>query len=477
MEKSYFTHPQKINIFKRELLWLVLCWNSKRSVGFEKMLKKEISTICDKTTAPPRGNGNVKKIRKEKCSELKRCFGFCDFLSTSWKLFKEFSADTSIHGIKYLTDPKRHWTEKLFWSIALSLSIAACSYLIYDSLIRCLQSPLLLSFSPRAMNIWQIPFAAITICPTGSLSPLNEKYSMYASTDSEIVPPLSNFTDSLETRITNLKFRNDPMKSSDFFTPIITSEGFCFTANMMNFQDLFLDGVKFEAFERLKNPKIPDTRWHLQEGYADSQKIFEFPHRVSGSGENGGIKFEIWRQIAEVKASTSYNKGFKLALHLPSEIPQFDRQYYRFPLEKSATLIIRPTMIVSEGLEGYSILHRKCYFEHEGKLKYFKKYTRSNCMIECLADYTRKTCNCIHFSMPRLVGDKMCDSLKTKCVENARKNFSLDNMRRSLETSKSYDDQGEISCNCLHPCTSLSYEGEISQDDIRYFNRNQMSYE
>jgi len=26
------------------------------------------------------------------------CFGFCEFLSTSWKLFKEFSADTSIHG-------------------------------------------------------------------------------------------------------------------------------------------------------------------------------------------------------------------------------------------------------------------------------------------------------------------------------------------------------------------------------------------
>lgn len=441
------------------------------------MSKREISTICDKAVAaPPQENVIAKKkIQKEKCASLKRCFGLCDFFSTSWKLSKEFSADTSIHGIKYLTDPKRHWTEKLFWSIALSLSIAACSYLIYDSLIRCLQSPLLLSFSPKAMNIWQIPFAAITICPTGSLSPLNEKYSMHESSDSE--PPLSNFTDSLETRITNLKFRNDALKSNDFFTPIITTEGFCFTANMMNFQDLFLDGVQFEAFERLKNPKIPNAKWLLQEGYGDSNNIFEFPYRVSGSGENGGIKFEIWRQIAEVKSSSSYNKGFKLSLHLPSEIPQFDRQYYRFPLEKSATLIIRPTMIVSEGLEGYSIQHRKCYFENERKLKYFKKYTRSNCMIECLADFMRKTCHCIHFSMPRLEGDKMCDSLKTNCIENARKNFSLENMRISLETSKSYDDQGEISCNCLHPCTSLSYEGEISQDDIRYFNRNQMSYE
>lgn len=45
---------------------------------------------------------NVKTVKKkrprEKCANCKRCWGFCDFLKTSWKLFKEFSADTSIHG-------------------------------------------------------------------------------------------------------------------------------------------------------------------------------------------------------------------------------------------------------------------------------------------------------------------------------------------------------------------------------------------
>lgn len=42
---------------------------------------------------------NAKKLRRrQKCENCKRCWGFCDFLKTSWKLFKEFSADTSIHG-------------------------------------------------------------------------------------------------------------------------------------------------------------------------------------------------------------------------------------------------------------------------------------------------------------------------------------------------------------------------------------------
>lgn len=420
------------------------------------MSSEEISTISKENSEnvslpkfqTKEENGNVRKKRKdgEKCKNCKRCFGFCDFLSTSWKLFKEFSQDTSIHGIKYLTDKQRHWTEKLFWSIALSLSIAACSYLIYDSLIRCLKSPLLLSFSPKSMNIWQIPFAALTICPTWGAkeSPLNANYNYTLLSSKEAA--LKAFNESLETRITNLRFRNQPMNASDFFTPVITSEGFCFTANMMNFEDLFYEDVRFEAFEKLRaeNSKIPTTKWLLHDGYGDNRDPFARPHRVSSAGENGGIKFEIWRKITEVKESSNYNKGFKLALHLPSEIPQFDRQHYRFPLEKSATLSIRPSMIVTEGLESYSLHHRKCYFGNERKLTLFKMYTRSNCLLECLALHMNSSCACIHFSMPRLHTDRICDLSKEKCTEEARKSFYLQNMKRSLETSQSYDDQGEV---------------------------------
>lgn len=103
---------------------------------------------------------------------------------------------------------------------------------------------------------------------------------------------------------------------------------------------------KFEGFENLKNATtVPLTKWSLETGY-EERSPFLYPFRVSGSGENGGLKFEIWRKIDEAKASTSITKGFKLVIHLPCEIPQFDKQYYRIPLEKSATLIVRPSMTV-----------------------------------------------------------------------------------------------------------------------------------
>lgn len=237
---------------------------------------------------------------------------------------------------------------------------------------------------------------------------------------------------------------------------------------------------------------MPKAGWSLQDGFFNKSPEM-YPHRASGSGENGGLQFEMWRAIAEVKNSPSFNKGFKLVAHLPSELPQFDKIYYRFPLEKMATLIIRPSMIVTENLDNYNYKTRQCYFEGEKKLKLFRNYTRSNCnynlvlknypnnckllfyslsgQLECLAEFTRRQCKCIHFSMPRLKGDTACDHSSFQCVEDAKKKLMQINMEESLSTSKKYDDQGEMACGCLPACTSLQYEGEISHDDFRYFGK------
>lgn len=220
---------------------------------------------------------------------------------------------------------------------------------------------------------------------------------------------------------------------------------------------------------------MKNSHWDLENGFFDKEPYVN-PFRISSSGENGGLTFEIWRNFSEVKNSSYYNKGFKLVAHLPSEVPQFDKQYYRFPLEKSATLILRPSMLITDGLENYNVKTRQCYFASEKKLRYFKSYSRPNCQMECLTNYTRLLCQCIHFSLPRLEQDSICDDEKSKqCYENAKKEMMKQNMELSLKTSESYDDRGKIACECLPACTSLNYEGEISHDDIRYFGRSRRS--
>lgn len=133
---------------------------------------------------------------------------------------------TSLIGIKYLTDKQRNWTEKLFWSVALILSIVACAYVIYLSWRKRIDSPLIFSFAPKPMNIWDIPFSAVTICPTSGGVNLSSSI-------------LKNFSDNVNERITHVKWRHDEYHSNKLFTEIVTHEGFCYTFNMMNFYDLF----------------------------------------------------------------------------------------------------------------------------------------------------------------------------------------------------------------------------------------------
>lgn len=90
------------------------------------------------------------------------------------------------------------------------------------------------------MNIWEIPFAAITICPIAGFMPLNGIYNQSEQRGEYL---LNNFTESIETRITNTKWRNNPTNASNLFTEIATEEGYCYTFNMLNFDDMFEDNV------------------------------------------------------------------------------------------------------------------------------------------------------------------------------------------------------------------------------------------
>lgn len=43
---------------------------------------------------------------------------------------------------------------------------------------------------------------------------------------------------------------------------------------------------------------------------------------------------------------------------------------------------------------------RRCYFETERQLKFFKRYSKTNCEVECLTNKTIDTCGCSLYWMP-----------------------------------------------------------------------------
>lgn len=130
------------------------------------------------------------------------------------------------------------WSDKLFWAVALTLSGIAAGYLILNTFRQWQQTPVIVTLSENFMNVWEIPYPAITICPIGGANPLKENFS---SVEPSSDWPLHTHYDMKTSRISNATWMGEA--DENLFNKIITEEGFCFIFNSLNYYDLFNENV------------------------------------------------------------------------------------------------------------------------------------------------------------------------------------------------------------------------------------------
>ena len=224
--------------------------------------------------------------------------------------------------------------------------------------------------------------------------------------------------------------------------------------------------LKFLSF--IKNKKY--SGWSPQERYKITDEE-TYPRRVGGLEKGSGLKTTLLHNINDTDyICRDQVQGFKIILHNPGIIPRVSKNFIRVPLNMDVTVVVKPNLVTtSKGLRNYHPKHRKCYFEHEKYLKFFKVYTQSNCELECLTNFTLKACNCVKFSMPRIDNMLICNQQQLSCYEKAEINYIK---TESFQMSKNKDDKTpETICNCLPSCTSINYNYELTQFDLK-FDRN-----
>lgn len=80
-------------------------------------------------------------------------------------VFEYFNKST-IHGLNYFGDRERHWIERGFWIVTFTISMAGCFFMVHSTYAKWLQSPILISQDDKFTPVSEIPFPAVTICPT-----------------------------------------------------------------------------------------------------------------------------------------------------------------------------------------------------------------------------------------------------------------------------------------------------------------------
>lgn len=198
-------------------------------------------------------------------------------------MLADFSNNSSVHGVKYLGERRRHWIERGFWIVAFLISVIGCTVMIFKLFIKWQLSPVIVSFAEKSTPVWEIPFPAVTICPetkaikkyvdftNGYLHAHQHQQTEANMTQDELrsLEALAHICDpqlflnadpldsglqsdeivSLLKSITNpqnettlfCKWRNMFLPCENFFTEIITEEGFCYTFNALKFTETFKD--------------------------------------------------------------------------------------------------------------------------------------------------------------------------------------------------------------------------------------------
>lgn len=146
------------------------------------------------------------------------------------------------------------------------------------------------------------------------------------------------------------------------------------------------------------------SHWSVENGYESEQINEEYPIRVAHAGRGGALEinfvFDTWNFD---EFCQNIHSGFTAMLILPGEWCTYKHETFVISLVQETNIQIVSKMITTaDGLRNYSPSQRKCFYQSERPLRFFKIYTVHNCKLECLANALKRTCGCVHYSMPSM---------------------------------------------------------------------------
>lgn len=272
-----------------------------------------------------------------------------------------------------------------------------------------------------------------------------------------IVKTLKEISYSIDDSMLFCKFRNELKNCTSLFNEIVTDKGICFSFNLLDYFELFNENVLHKDFDSYRHNK--SSSWSLDDGYkSDDLNVYPYP-AISQHHDSLRIILKTTDIDMDYVCKGSY-QGFKVFFHHPGEFSSITGRHLFVPIKHDVTVSMTAQMTkISEDLQSYKPSQRKCYLTNEKSLKFFKSYTKNKCDVECLANYTMKSCGCVKFSMPRENSSKICDYSQISCTVQAQRDMML---------SSHMQNPGDLECDCLPSCTEITYAMETLQTDYDY---------
>lgn len=415
-----------------------------------------------------------------------------------WKVFSEYSETSTVHGVRYLGERRRHWSERIWWILTVSVSVFLCVGFIFQAWWKWTTSPVIITFADEATPISNIPFPTLTICNdlmvnTTALNytdiwlKLSQKNFTNIHLDVETVQKvnaLSNFCHSPPTFISEyIEYKNisidrnimpyletvSPNLTKSFYRgwcslatinripcelvlkQILTDAGLCYTFNQMSSADIYNIETLADDFPTIDGFQLSHRHLtNFTKNGTEELLNLTYPYRMTNSGNGLELRMSLPKSHnhSDLRCSNILD-GIKIQIHSGDEIPRLKKHFLHIPFDHDVRIFIRPNLMFTSPslIENYNQKQRKCIAQYEHNLHFFKKYNQRNCHLDILALKMAKKCDCVLFWMPRHNNTKVCRSFKQfNCIEHV----------------KNFIDSTNLTSQCLPVCDSITFDAEIS---------------
>ncbi|KAK3924384.1 Sodium channel protein Nach [Frankliniella fusca] len=421
----------------------------------------------------------------------------------------DYMQHTTLHGYRYLTEPGRHWFERLLWMVVHALATGGVVWQVNTMYQEYRTQVPITTVQSTHYHVSLVPFPAVAVCDinkirksrvqalaaklirdhglggvtreelTGLLRFLGRLYDHSREGEEHVQRLEQLFVDynvTLDYRgvmqmlgsqcdelLLACRWAGKPMPCGELFETRKTMEGYCCTFNYVRSTDNF--DTRLHANGSIATVRLaPPLHSHDEKG----DVISEDAQRSLTDGPMMGLSVLVNSNISEYFYPLLPTTGIKLLVFNPNDYPDtasgglieklvMPGQEVFFKLGSVTT---KPTADVV----GLSKERRSCLFNNE-KILFSNFYSYSDCLMDCRVQSMRNLCGCLPFYSPvkgkeedtRVceIGDLRCLDKHTEMWQTLRPREALPGLELEMTQSLECDD-------CFPACGDTVYNVETT---------------
>ncbi|GAB0089204.1 sodium channel protein Nach [Sergentomyia squamirostris] len=360
------------------------------------------------------------------------------------EIWMEYMKNSSLHGAKFIVDEKYQFSEKCFWVVCVLASWMASVLLIQASL-DAFQNNAISFVVETSFLDWKTNFPSIAICEGRNLDNVQVVSERLWGVDHD-------FT--LEEVLTELTY----FRGESYHT---VHE--CGSEDPIP-QCLFSEYVKYARMVRSNCSKtLKECQWNQEKKFNCCDYFFPMETELGTCFTINSMQTENPKNLKMPMISDKYTGPGKLKIEILTDAFIYilgEEDVPHLVTSKSEMLAVTPRIsyyrvISMKNIENdpetrdVNVAQRSCRYPDENILDVHKFYSYSACSVQCRKDAQLKMCNCTNHLMPNTAPQLHCNITGLKCLNEHYEELSI-----VIPKWSSHGRKGVV-CDCLPSCTEI----------------------